>query len=211
MKLNGHVEWAALLILWGCSGSGELPAPEPVNEEETAVAAFALTPQCGQCAKDAVKNVCLPQAQACLQDPNCLGVGKCVKQCGKGDPLCLAQCVQSASKKLDSLADCVVCQECPVECAGAWQCGGGGGAGGGGGGNGAGGGGNGTGGGAPQGCDNSGDCKACLMCAVQGPCLQQIKNGQKIDAVKCALCDECKNDCAAVPLPAPVPKNVCGP
>jgi hypothetical protein len=183
------------------------------EQGETATASFALTAQCGQCAADAVQNVCGAQAQACLQDPNCANASACVQNCAPGDALCIAACYQQASQVLDDLANCVVCQECPAECSGLWQCGGGGG------GNvgGSGQGGNAQGGAAPAPggqCDNTGVCEACLACAVQGPCSAQIQqclqdpmclmdpNQAKL-AFECAVCTECKNDCAGVVPPLP--------
>ncbi len=198
-----------------CSAdTGQEPAPSP--EEPTATAAFALTAQCGVCAGQAVANVCGPQALACAQDPNCNNAGACVQACAPGDALCLAGCLQSATALLDELAECVVCNECPVECAGAWQCssGGSGGAGGSGGSSDSGG----SGGAAeppppPAGsCDNSGNCQACVACAAQGPCSAQTQAcladpscmlGGKLaeDVYKCTVCSECANDCQGVSLP----------
>ena len=174
--------------------------PPPEVSAETATAAFALTQQCAQCAATATQNVCGPAAQACLQDPNCANVSGCVQACPQNDPMCIAACFQAASQVMNDLADCVVCQECPVECAGLWQCsmapGGNGGTGGTGG---AAGGAGGSGGASPGGqCDNMGDCQACVFCSIQGPCQpQQLQDPTAV--FTCAVCDECPNDCANAP------------
>lgn len=196
-----------------CSSGSPAPAPEAEAPEETAkvTQAFALTPECAQCSADATAGVCGQAAEQCLQDPNCANVAACVQACPPNDPMCLATCYSQASQVLDVLAECVVCQECPVECAGAWQCGGGGGAGGTAGAGGMGG----AGGNSSAGvCDNQGVCQACLACAVQGPCqaiidacLQDplcVTNPQQLGAAfECAACTECANDCAnqAPPIP----------
>jgi hypothetical protein len=210
-----------MTVAAACSSSD--PGPEPTNEtgfeEGTAevTQAFALTPQCAQCSATAVAGPCGQAAQQCLQDPNCADVSGCVQACPPNDPICLANCYNQASQALDVLAECVVCQECPVECAGAWQCGGGGGGNGGTGGGSGGSGGmsQGGGGGGPSGvCDNQGQCQACVACAVQGPCQavidaclqdpQCLSDPQQLGAAfECAACTECANDCANQTPPIP--------
>ena len=115
------------MVAAACSSEPDPEEPAPVAQEETAevTQAFAFTPACAQCSAGAVAGVCGQAAQQCLQDPNCANVAGCVQACPPNDPMCLAQCYSQASQVLDDLADCVVCQECPAECAGAWQCGGG--------------------------------------------------------------------------------------
>ena len=216
------------LYVGACAVEPE-PEPQPIPEDDAvaATASFALTAQCGQCAAQAVQNVCGAQAQACLNDPNCGNVGACVQACAPNDPMCIANCYQQASAALDALADCVVCQECPVACDGAWTCNGGQGGGMNAGGGNAGGGMNAGGGNAgggmpgPSGqCDNTGFCQACVACAAQGPCSAQVQacltdpncmldpNLAKA-AFKCTVCQECANDCAGM-IP-PIPNLQCGP
>jgi len=217
---------AAGALLAGCNtGPGDEPAPTPLAED-TATASFALTAQCAGCAAQATQAVCGPQALACLQDPNCANAAACVQNCAPTDAMCIAACYQQGAQVLADLADCVVCQECPTECAGAWPCGGGGGGGGAGGAGGAGGsggatGGGGVGGGGPSGvCDNKGMCQACVACATVGPCMAQIQacamnpqclmNGQLMEEIyDCTVCSECANDCAGVT--PPLPNLQCGP
>lgn len=211
------------LSLGACAADPE-PEHEPIPQDDAvaATASFALTAQCGQCAAQAVQNVCGAQAQACLNDPNCGNASACVQACAPNDPLCIANCYQQASAALDALADCVVCQQCPVECAGAWTCsngqGGGMNAGGGNaGGNMNAGGSMNAGGGmpGPSGqCDNTGVCQACLSCAAQGPCAAQVQAclndpSCMLDpqaALDCTICQECANDCGAI-----APPGLCGP
>jgi hypothetical protein len=221
------------LYVGACAGE-EVPEDKPPSEDEaTAVtASFALTAQCGQCASQAVQNVCAQQAQSCINDPNCANVGACVQNCAPNDILCVANCYQQASQLLDILAECVVCQECPVDCDGLWTCpgNGSGGAGGAGGGTNAGGmnaggmnaGGMNAGGGGPIGvCDNTGFCQACLSCAAQGPCSSEVQAcltdpNCAMDptlsqaALDCVVCQECANDCAGVNPPIPGGLS-CGP
>jgi hypothetical protein len=191
----------------GCAISGP-PAPPPAKEDVAEVTqAFAFTPDCMQCAAGAVAGVCGQAAEQCLNDPACADVSGCVAACPPGDPMCMATCYQQASAVLDVLAECVVCQECPVECAGAWPCGGGGGAGGAAGGAGGAGGAAGGAGGAPGGgaCDNQGMCEACVACAIQNPPCDAVVDACLTDptclldptpAFECVVCQECANDCA---------------
>jgi hypothetical protein len=221
MKLLSAVATATLtsLLVAACASEPEttFEGSEGEPPEAVAVATFALNgPACAQCAVDAAVNVCGPQAAACLQTQTCTNAGSCLQSCAPNDPMCIAQCVQAAAQPLVDLAECVVCQECPAECAGAWSCGGSGGGGAGGmmatGGNAPSAGGNAASGGAggssaPAGtCDNSGNCQSCVMCASQGPCAAKVQAclndpacigdpTQAKDAFTCAVCDECKNDC----------------
>jgi hypothetical protein len=164
--------------------------------ETTAKTHFAITAACGPCAQAAIP-VCTPS----------IDVAGCIGACAPNDVACYEACVDAAvtaGQALADIASCVVCDKCPAECDGAWQCGGsggggvGGGSGVGGGGVGGGGvggggvGGGGVGGGGVGGgsatCDNSGDCGTCASCAATDCAMQP-------DFSAC-LCGACASDCA---------------
>jgi hypothetical protein len=211
---------AITAVTWGVAGAGcsidAEPAAPPPEEEIVHVAdAFAFTPDCAACSATALQGVCGAEAQACLADPACANVPDCIAACPPGDPMCIATCYQNASQILDIVAECVVCDECPVECAGAWSCSGGaggGGAGGMGGAGGAGGASGGAGGASSGTCDNQGDCNACVACAIAAPPCDAIVQACLTDptclldptpAFECVVCQECANDCAGTAPPFP--------
>ena len=202
-----------------CVTSGD-ESPAGGDESGNAKArAFALTDECGDCAEDAIDGVCEALDDVCDDNDECEDLVDCLLDCAVGDVACLDVCKLDSPggvADFEALADCVVCNSCPLECAGVVDCqggvggaggggvGGAGGAGGAGGGGvgGAGGAGVGGGGGAAPGlsCDDTGDCDLCGLCAAAGACETVVLNcvagdEQACDDVEDCVENECPNDC----------------
>jgi hypothetical protein len=212
---------AVLLVCFAgvaaCITSDE-DSPAAGEQADNKARAFALTDQCGDCAEDAIDGACEALDDVCDDNDDCEDLVDCLLDCAIGDVACLDACKAASPggvADFEALADCVVCNSCPVECAGVVDCQGGvGGAGGGGGAGGAGGGGvggaggggvggggvGGAGGGPGLSCDNTGDCEICGLCAAGAACKDLVLScvagdDQACDDIEDCIEDECPNDC----------------
>jgi len=73
---------------------------------------------CSSCVQCASQSACAAEADKCMQTPDCAQIAECVASCGAQD--CIDKCVLSfpnGSPELDALAQCAVCDQCPVDCA----------------------------------------------------------------------------------------------
>lgn len=199
------VAGAATATALGACGA-DPPERERARSRDAVTSAFAISDACTQCAEAAGLGTCAAELDACTQSPGCADVGACVGGCDPSDMVCIGDCMtqSNGSQEFDQLAACIVCNACPSECAGAWDCGGQGGGGPGGGGPGGGGpGGGGPGGGGPGGggqggggtgvCDDTGCCDDCVACAAAGPCTAQV--GACLADPACLEVEDCLGCC----------------
>ena len=78
-----------------------------------------------QCQACAAQVQCASFATACQQNSACIGLDQCIKLCG-ADTACEQECYTNNADGITAyyaLTSCLVCQECPSDCAGYKKCG----------------------------------------------------------------------------------------
>ena len=80
------------------------------------------TGDCQTCVNCGSEGACLPEAEACGFDPECIAFNDCANACPVGDDICINDCFNQypngANTYLNWLT-CVVCVTCYSDCDGA--------------------------------------------------------------------------------------------
>jgi hypothetical protein len=81
---------------------------------------------CSLCAECAQNGPCLPEVDACFNDPACFDLVNCTANCF--DQACIDVCKQQnpgGAPEYDAAITCIGCDQCANDCLGAIDCGGG--------------------------------------------------------------------------------------
>jgi hypothetical protein len=81
---------------------------------------MAVCATCAECSRNS--GACAPLWSNCSNNLDCVDYNNCVAGCADGDTLCLTDCdsfYPAGSEVFGIYADCVVCQDCYVDCEGA--------------------------------------------------------------------------------------------
>jgi hypothetical protein len=162
LSLSSVLAAGAALGLGIAVGCSDTSAPSPESGPKTSITQLPLSAACSACAQDALATTCAAELATCNASPSCFDVEACLVACAPQDVACFSDCAK-ASAQFNELTSCVLCDTCPAECNGEWQCSGNQG---------------GTGGGTATSCDQSGDCASCATCAITADCGQQYAQCQ---------------------------------
>jgi hypothetical protein len=110
----------ALTLLGACG---------PVSSDSASDASTAKVcdgkKDCNGCQTCAKQQLCASAVAACTQSSACIGLDQCIGLCG-ADQSCKQQCYGTnadGAAAYDALQNCLICQQCPSDCAGYRYCG----------------------------------------------------------------------------------------
>ncbi len=120
------MRWLLLSLLLAAFAACDVSAHE---EEDAGEPEAAATPcdgknDCTACRACAAKVACAAYLTACQKSSACVGLDQCILLCG-ADASCIQDCkvANAAGIQLyEASLQCLVCVQCPVDCAGYAVC-----------------------------------------------------------------------------------------